>query len=407
MRFLCYDTGLATEHAVRLAKDGHQVKYFTPWNSNYPTFLDYAIGLGVEGLEKELHFFNHLDWADCICFFDTGTGDLATFLREKGYKVFGAGHQGEKLENHRYYSRWLQKELGLPTQETTRLKGTEELKKFLSKNDNVVVKHDIFRGDLETFYSSDIKHSEQVIEDFEAKVGPFRKDMMFMAEETLEGVEPGFDLFHNGKGWLKPYLYGYEFKSGYIGKISDTLPPVLKTVADGLDPYLQKIDYRGPFSSEILICKGVPYLIDYTARMPFPLSVAYTELIDNYSEVIYKTACGEAVNIKMRGKYIGLLPLFSDYGKYHWLPIQVKPEDRKYVKFQTVAKHEDIYYVVQGLNNVVNLVAVGESVEAVCKSLEENIDKVHGHDLDAMNATGALTKIQQTIKEGVKAGIPF
>jgi len=81
MKFLVYDTGLSIEHALRLKQDGNDVLYFTPWATAFPEFKDYALGLGV--LEKTKYFFDHIDEADCIVFFDIGAGDLAHFLRQR------------------------------------------------------------------------------------------------------------------------------------------------------------------------------------------------------------------------------------------------------------------------------------------------------------------------------------
>ena len=64
LKFLIYDYGLSLEHAIRIAKDGNLVRYFTPYAKAFSQFEDYAPGIGLEGIEKVKHFFDEIDWAE-------------------------------------------------------------------------------------------------------------------------------------------------------------------------------------------------------------------------------------------------------------------------------------------------------------------------------------------------------
>ncbi len=114
-KILIWDIGYGVEHAKRMVQDGHEVYYFNEWIEPLPKFSRYAIGLGFEGIEKVKSFFRYVDDVDLIAFIFLGRGDMADWLREKGYRVYGAG-LGEKLETDRLYAKKIQKKIGLPTQ---------------------------------------------------------------------------------------------------------------------------------------------------------------------------------------------------------------------------------------------------------------------------------------------------
>jgi len=408
LNILVYDFGLALEHALRLARDGHNVTYFTPWARGFPRFEDYAPGLGYEdvGLKKTLYFFEEIPKNDLIVFFDVGAGDLCQFLRQNlDIPVYGAG-EGEKLENHRILMRRLQKKIGLPTQYTVEIKGIPMLRKYLERNPNKFVKLDIFRGDVESFYAKTYDDVELYLDEIEVALGPFNEIYEFMVEDFIEGIEPGFDLFFNGKDWVKPYLWGVEQnKSCYVGKYVDTLPEPLQLIADKLKPILQKIDYRGALSTEVRVDKNkTPYLIDVCARLPFPLSAVYTESIRNYSEVIYKVAKSEDVKLDVAGKYVVAVPLSTKHADTHWVKLIFDEKYKKFIKTRISAKVDGNYYAVKGMDTVFVLVAVGDDYHKLIKIMEALVEKVDAFGLNTDTISG-LYKIDEVLQKYDKYGM--
>lgn len=207
---LIYSVGEDVEHAARLVRDGANVKLFSPWATSSPKFEDYAIGLNFDGVEKSLYFFDDVEWADMICFFDVGQGDLCEFLKKTTkLPIFGAG-LGDKLENHREKTRQIQKSIGLPVQNTNVIKGVEHLKSYLKTNKNKFVKLDIFRGDIESFAAKDYRDVELYLEEIEVMLGAFNDQYSFVVEDFIDGLEPGFDLYFDGNNFVKPMLWGFE-----------------------------------------------------------------------------------------------------------------------------------------------------------------------------------------------------
>src|SRR5437867_8038738 len=162
-KLLIYDHGLCTELAVTLARAGHDVKYYVPWEEAFPKLPKALIGFGLEGVERiphpfdrvkrRLSFDDYVDWADVLIFPDTYCASKVVYYRKHGYPVWGAG-TAEWLENDRAATKALQKELGLPVQPVAVLQGVENVEKYLKTHEDVYVKWDGVRGDeFESFDS--------------------------------------------------------------------------------------------------------------------------------------------------------------------------------------------------------------------------------------------------------------
>lgn len=429
--FLVYDDGLYVDHAVKLAEQGNEVIYCIP-SLTTSQFKDSAPGMGMEGLRISSNFFEEVDKADVIMFPQIDAGDLTDYLRKMGYTVYGAGLKGEDMENDRFAMRKLQFELGLPTQKTILVHGIDGIRKFLKgelkKGDfeyiegqegirefinsggNVFCKLNKFRNDIESFCIKDLKSVETILDYIETSLGPFKNSYNFMLEEVKEGVEIGFDLFFNGTKFLEPYLWGYEKKSAYIGVYTDKLPKPLKILADALTPYLQSINYRGAISTECFVGEdGLPYLIDVTSRYPFPLSLAYTESIKNYSDVILNIALGNDIPLDVEKRFCACIPLKSNYSLEHWAKIDLKPEFRQFIKLSMAAKKDGNYYTVGGMDPmavVASPISIGDSVEDVINKLIENVEGVNAHQLQKGNI-GDIYGLEGEIEEGEKVGLNF
>lgn len=400
LHILIWDLGLALSHALCLADQGHEVRYYTPWVTSYPKFSDYAVGLGYEkrGLEKVMHFFPNVEWADLIVFFDVGTGDLADHLRKMGKTVYGSSLQGDSLENNREKVRLLQGKLGLPVQESEVVKGIPALREYLKKHPDKYVKLDIFRADMDSFPAKTYAQVEGYLDHLEVALGPFNETYSFLVEDRIEGEEPGFDMYFNGKKWLTPMLWGIEqSKESYVGVYTKKLPKPLEEIANKIGIVLKNIDYRGAMSIECRVTKdGTPYLIDICSRYPFPLSALYTLSIDNYSEVIYKIACGEDVDIKPIGKYVAAMPMYSEYAENNYVPLEIPEKWKKYVKTRTSAIVKGQEYAVKGSKVIFTLVACGDDWKKLTYFLEKLSKKVDAFKISD-EAVTSLKKIEEKI----------
>jgi len=404
LKFLIWDTGLSLAHSLRLAKDGHQVFYYTPWQTAFPRFQDYAIGLGFEneGLYKIKHFWDYIDKVDYIVFFDIGAGDMANFLRSKGYKVYGAS-KGERLEEERFNSRKIQKTIGLPVQQTVKVQGINNLRKYLKSNPNKYVKLDLFRGDVDSFYAKDYESVIMLLDEIETAFGPFKEKKAFICEDYIKAItEFGNDAFFNSRKFLTPHLFGREMsKASYVGKWTNNLPSVLQNTLDKLTPVFQKLDYRGAFSSEErVVSKDKSYLIDMCCRLPFPLSAGYTEAITNFTEIIVAIAEGKDIEIKPKNKYLITLPLETQHAQNNWVKLDFNPKllTEGKIKIRCATKIDNKYYMVKGLSTAYILISCCDTIKQGIKEIEEVSKEVDCVGLDK-DGIGGLYKIQEEIEE--------
>ena len=388
--FFVYDGGgLFLELALQLGRDGHKVYYYVPFYDSELSFKRYALGYGLIEIEKPLYFWRALmkypKEEVTIMFPDVGNGDMAAFLKTQGYAVFAAG-EGDILENHRELLRKKMKALGLPVNNYLQITGVENLKNYLKKHPNKMVKLDIFRNDQESFKATTYNDAEPILNKLTCKMGQLADEFPFIVEDLIDGDEPGFDIIFDKTGYLTPYLWGFEVHKGpYCGMVGDTLPTPLQLIADKLKPLLTQYDWRCFISIEALVKEGTPYLIDVCSRAPYPLGDGFVALYANYSEIIYKVARGMPVIPQVRGKYMIVLPLEqgadTDTPLWNNLTspfIGLMKKDNNYysVAVSRIAKTYDNQYIgVPGYKNYLNIVGVGNNPNILAKEIMSIADK--------------------------------
>lgn len=408
-KVLCWDYGLFPELCSRLARDVAKVWYFVPWGDAFPRANKALIGEGIEGLERVLNFFDYIDKADFLYFPDTHCGDLVEFLKAKGYSVTGVG-KAEELELDRWKGRQTQKEVGLPTQTTRRVKGLDALKSILEKEKNKFVKLSIFRGDIESWKHTDYESSKPLLDHLAYDLGPKQNHIEFTVEDEIKGVEPGLDgIVFDGDN-LSPCIVGYELKGmGYIGSVMpyESVCPQLKTVNDKLAPVFKKLKTRFFFSTEVMIPdKNKGYLIDYTCRSAAPcVSAIQTELLENFSEVIYGLATGQKIQPIMKYKYAAGVSVESGWADKHWLQISFPKELRRWIKLRMACKFDNNYYAVPGFPSLASVIALGNSVDEAINLCKERSKEIKAYQID-VNLSG-FDLMKKEIEDGRSKGVNF
>lgn len=410
-KFLVGDLGLYVEQANALSDNGkNEVKYTTVWASPYPEYKNYAIGKNFGHLQKELRFWDWVNWSDCVVFFDVHQGDIVSFLR-RNYpekSVFGAG-EGSKLEEDRWLLKKVLKGVELPVQKSVKITGITNLKKFLKDNPKYYVKMNIFRGDMESFQSDTLEKSELRIDRLALNYGPHKEEAVFILEEPIDTpVEIGFDGFFNGVDYGDKSFLGYEYhKNLYIAKVIDNkdMPVPLKETMDKLKPVLSKLDYRGALSTEEKIFSPVKhYFLDICCRLPAPLSSGYVEWIKNFSDVVYKVGKKEPFKLDVPYKYVGAIALESGIAKDDYLRIDIKDHSR--VKYKMVCSENGKNYAVKGQDSVCVITVGGNSVDEVINKIKKSVDLVEGDGIDKDDVNG-IEIVKEIIKKGEKVGIKF
>lgn len=442
-KVLVYDYGLFPELAASLKnnKNGFgEVYYFVPWQDDFPSSDKQKIGTEFKGLTRVQKFWEYVDKADVIVCFDTYAGDLMDYLRTQGYAVWGGG-RAEELELDRWKMRVMQHKAGMPTQQSLLIKSVDDLELYFqgiknkvkedtgTEDENTInliweriqKKYDNFsedfyfgdleqlkkewvngakdkyvknpmRGNIESFFAPNYEDSLAKFNALDEKLGhrAGAKEVEFIIEEKLKGVEPGWDGIQiNGKA-LTPTLYGIEKKgSGYIGRIIDydnMAEPIKYINKEMLGMIEEKYSPSASFvSTEFLLTKdGKAFLIDPCVRNPAPIgSAIYSELYINLPDIIWAGAHGEMVTPELYpAKYCAGVNFGSAWASEHEMEPYYDKDIEQWVKFRKAYSYNKKIYSIAGFESVCTVIGFGDTPEEAVKQVKERAEKVHGTQLD-------------------------
>jgi hypothetical protein len=414
VKILQYDFGLCTEFGARMARDGHEVYYFVPWENAFPKSSLAIIGEGLEGLTRILNFWDYVDQVDMICCFDTFFVDVADYLWRHGYKVFAAG-KAEILENNRWKTKQIMKAVNLPLQPVRLIKGFETLRDYLKNNKNKAVKLNTFRGDIETFIHREYDTTQaQFLGDIERNVGAKANKLEFIVEDLVGDIEPGYDGFVIDGQYPNWGMYGYEVKgNGYIGKVTpyNQIPKAIREVNDKLAPVFKKLSpTRTFFSTEVRVDKsGKGYLIDPTVRAPLPNpSAVHLEIWENLSDFILNGAVGKLIPLKPVAKYGAAISFESEWAEEHWTEIPINPEVRRWIKLRMACRIDGKYYALPGFTSLGSIVGLGNTLDEAIDNVKRNLEKSGIEKIkEVVCNLSELEDVKKQIEQGKKYGIPF
>lgn len=378
-KFLFIDAGgLGVDAARKVGQEGHKVWYFCSWQKDFANFSQFAPGTGLPEIEKVLDFGKYIDEADCIVFPYVGFGDLAHFLRKKGYVVFGAG-AGEEIEQDRPMSLKIMDQIGIKYPESHVLKGVPEAMKFLGdlfkqkseSNQNATgkyfVKFNVWRGDMDSFPVANLDEATFMFDSVKAAFGPYANEIPITIQKTVEGIETGADLFFNGETFLMPGMWGFEHRENYVGLVTEEMG-IFRNDLDRAAKYLRSVNYRGAFSFECIYDGKDCYWIDWTCRFPLPLGLMYCNFIENYGEFLLRVATGEADRSPlMPNRYLGCMAFSSEEALSTYVPIK-RGQNTKLMKYMVEG---DKTYIVPGVSLLGICCAQGDTL----KEIEEGLKK--------------------------------
>jgi hypothetical protein len=371
--FLVYDTNLALEQALGLAKAGNKVYYFLEYRTTYPKIEDYISGFGFDSIEKIDDYATVLDDVDVIMFTDVGFGSLADYLRGEGKNVFGASKIGERLEIDRRFLIEEFEKLGIGLPKYKILKGVSGLVDYIKANEGggkrFWVKLNKFRGNMETCSCTNAEEIKVLIG--QSGFGILGEELEFIVTEEVSGVEIGIDTFFNGKEFLRPYHLGDEVKdAGTKGKwVKDSLWDEL--LLEKLQPWLAKAGYRGAFSMEAIYDGSDIHCLDATCRLPYPPSCVFTKNLDNWGDIVEAVAKGENVDVKPR--YLYDVEITLDAAEYlnKWRQIYVDDDVADKVGFKRTVFVNGGYWFVPSDVVLASAVGVGNTFEESLSDAEE------------------------------------
>lgn len=400
---IVYDKGLYTFLAQKLGEEFEKVYYYIPSAEPYPKSPKREIGKGLPEIERVYSFWDHVDKCDLVVFFDCYEGDFQDWLREKGYRVFGAG-KAEKLELDKvFFLEYLEK-VGLDVPRTFRAEGLEELTSYLKGKGQKWLKTSYTRGDFETERFDGMHHLKSFLDDLRYRIGTRAEDIEVLVQDPIKSeAEVGYDGFCVDGAFTDHCMTGYEVKDkGLVAKISETTPKILADVNQKVSPYMKR--YRGHWSTEIRISpSGRAYFIDPTCRAPSPPSELMCEMYKNYPEIVWKIAGGEMPEIQPAAQYGAEIILTSSWHEQHEICVEFPPDLKPYVKLKNVKKEGGHYYCVPNENGAFfgAVIATGKTMEAATKLCLERAEQIKAKWMEIDHA------VFQTAAEAVKAGEKF
>jgi hypothetical protein len=408
-----HDYGLFASWALKLREYFGRVLYYCPFKSGFPKSTQYAIGTGLDGVERVVDFWDHLREVDIFFFPDVYDGDLQEHLRSLGFPVWGAG-KGEELELYRWQTKMLlKKDIGLPVQPVERIIGVEALREHLQEVENKYVKISMLRGDFETFHHIDYELSEPLLDEVEAKIGPYKLLKEFIVEDAIDdAVEIGYDGWTIDGQYPGKAMFGFEIKDvSYVGAIRPyaQLPKQLREVNEKLSDLFAQYNYRGFWSSELRVPEdGRPYLTDPCCRAGSPPSELYQEMFSNWGEIIWGGAHGQVVEPLPNGKYGVEVLLHSQWADSHWQALYFPPELRRNVKLRNLCQVGDTWYVAPqtvGLPEIGAVVAVDDSLIGAIKKVISYCEQIRGYSVDLPIKT--LMEAVAQVRSAQDLGIEF
>jgi hypothetical protein len=408
---LCFDHGLFTTLAERLARDFGRVLYHSPFEEGFSTLNKAIIGYGLENVERCNDIWAVKDEVDVWCFPDIEHAGLQLELESQGRAVWGS-RKGDSLELFREKFHKTLERVGLDVPKYHTCHGLTELRSFLKDHEGpFYIKISRWRGSFETQKFRSWKLDEGLLDQWAVKFGPAKEIVPFMVFDPIDtNLEIGGDTFSIDGQWPDEMLHGDECKDrAYLSSVTkrQDMPPQIQDVLNAFGPELAKYRYRNFWSMEVRVKDDHAFFGDATCRAPMPATPSQLENISNLSEVIYAGAHGDLIQPEFE-KAFTCEVLVSQKGDRHaWGLAEVPKELKRWLKLPNSCEIDGLRCFPPDDNHgeaIGWLVAIGDTVEGCIDTMKEQIDLLP----DGMSADiDPLAELLEVVSEGEEEGIPF
>jgi hypothetical protein len=406
---LVVDNGLFVAVAMRLAKDGYKVLYYTPWENSSPLAREMAPGSGLE--EQNVFRCNDRmealsDGVDLVVIPDLYHEGFQYFVESHSeVPVFGPG-SGQKLENDRWFLKELLDKHGHDVIASEEIEGVENLQKFIAKKENAekIIKVSLLRGDMETFDPS--KGSAVVwADDLKRRMGPIGSRVKFIAEDMIpDALEVGVDTFYRKGAMLGKPILGFEVKrSGVYLGTTDFSMSRFKPLADTVGGFFASTNYDCFFSNEIRCTKHREmYLIDATTRVPSPPGEVMLAAMKSFADVARGGAPDWEENL-----WFAEVGLYSDWLAEHYLEIEVPKEHRELFSFRCYCRIDGKDWAIpqdSRDSRIGSAFGFATTAKAAIEMADEVAKSVKAHQLDFDSVDVALEEVEKADAYGLSVG---
>ena len=409
LKALYIDRGLYTYNAQALGREFGHVYYYVLDSSPYRRTPFDDIGKGLPEIQRVDSFYRYLPKVDIVIIPDLYNYDDQKWLREQGYRVFGSADQ---IELDKIHFLDLLEAAGLPTPETYKVNGIDELLTFLShrKPGDWWIKS-LNRGDFDTKKFEGMRQLINWIDNyFRAHVGKSASTLPMLVQRTIPSVcEPGWDGLCLDGQYTSNGMVGYEDKDrGLVCKIFPTTPPILDRVNQGFADANRELGSRGHFSTEVRITdSGKPYFIDPTCRIPSPPGGLFPVMYSNYPQAVYQIACGLLPTLTPVAKYGVEVILTSPFNEEKEICVEYDEDVAAHIQMKNHYRRDGAQYVVPNKNSGFwgSVVVCGDDWEQLLKDADEIIDCIVCEELE--HHTPEVEKMRGCIAAGEEWGIAW
>jgi hypothetical protein len=412
------DYGTFLTVAEKLAETMARVYYHSPITQEYLDVRDCVIGGGLEHVKRldEPLDPDILDSIDLFVFPDIGFTGMQRHLRAMGKAVWG--HMGATdLELHRTGFVQMLEQTGLPMVHNERIVGLSALADYLKEHENVWVKINRFRKNMETWHHQTYKESIRALDSLAVIFGGAKEEVVFVVQDDIESdLEIGYDGWCIDGQFPSRCFQGYEKKNElYLGSVLnyDKLPEGIRVVNEALAPLLADYRYRNWLATEIREKDGTPYFIDITPRMAGQTGEQQLETWANFADSIWQGAHGImldpifewnfAAEATLHYKSDTKDPTIVD----EWKTLEIPAEASRWVKLYHYCRDaQGVYqFPARNTDEVGVVLGVGDSIEESIEHLGENLELLK--DLPVHANVGGFASLLDSIKEAEKQGIAF
>ena len=382
------DNGIFCETAVKLSEFFGRVYYYSPWEETFVKSNNMLPGYGIPGVERINEPLKIIDDVDLWVFPDLYHAGLQFHLQELGKRVWGS-RDGQELELLRDDSKKYLKKLGLPVGKYEVITGLDKLRAYLKEHDNKFVKVSVTRGDFETFNAKNYNFIEVKLDELEHNLGAKKHVAEFIVEDTIEGIEIGYDGYSVDGQFPESSIVGLEVKDkGYVGHVREysDMPKEITVFTDTISDTLKNYKYRNFMSTENRVAKDkTSYMTDFCARQGSPPSELYINMFENLADIMWQGAEGVCVDPVCPKKWGAEVVIDSFWSDRNWQPIQFPEKIRDNVKLRQFTMIEKQYYVIpqnEGSTGVGAVVATGDTMEEAVENVKECCKQVEGYYID-------------------------
>jgi phosphoribosylamine---glycine ligase len=369
-------TGLISDIAWQVAKEGHEVRYYIKEKKE----RDIADGFVAKSDDVE----KDTEWADIIVFDDTlGQGEKAQQARSMGKKVVGGTAYTDRLEDDRSFGQDELKKAGVNIIPYKEFDSFDEAVEHVVQNparyvikpsgEAQNVKRRLFVGEEDD--------GQDVIRMLEAYKRAFSDEIkVFQLQRRVIGVEVAVGGFFNGKQFVYPINVNFEHKKLFPGNLG---PPtgemgtsmfwsqpnhLFNQTLRKMEAMLTLEGYVGYIDVNCIVNGNGIYPLEFTSRFGYPtISIQQAGMITPIGQFLWDLASGNDPKLRVKsGFQIGVRVVvppfpfddtetFESFSKNAAIVFKRPPADEYHIED---VKQVNGQWVVAGTSGVI-LIVVG------------------------------------------------